>query len=149
MLESSWPQRHIVVSKAGLQGCSLRELVKSGLVTLLTREREEKAWECNKTFHFSLSSHHFAWIVLFQILSSHPTLNLPRFFLSISLSSSLLHPYALSLSINAKCLNGFREFKDGQLWARQKGETKGWDTQISVYFCALCFLWQGRELLAS
>lgn len=40
--------------KAGLH-CSTRELVKSGLVTLLTIEREKQAGEYNKTFRFSLS----------------------------------------------------------------------------------------------
>lgn len=40
--------------KAGLPR-SVRELVKSGLVTLLTIEREKQAGEYNKTFCCSLS----------------------------------------------------------------------------------------------
>lgn len=43
-----------MLQKTGLH-CSLRELVKSGLVTLLTSEREGQARESNKTFRFSLS----------------------------------------------------------------------------------------------
>lgn len=46
-----------MVSRAGLQGRggSLREVVKSELVTLLTREREGQVGEFNKTLRFSLS----------------------------------------------------------------------------------------------
>lgn len=85
-----------MVLKAGLH-FSLRELVKSELVTLLATEREKQAGECNKTFHFSLSWTHFLSLCLntpsFSLFSSlpHPTLNLPPFSLSVSLqlSSSL------------------------------------------------------------
>lgn len=92
MSESSWPRRHTAASKAGLQrrGGSLRELVKSGLVTVLTTEREGQAGECNKTFHFSLSWTLFLSLCLntlflntpFSFLSN-PPLNLPPFVLSL------------------------------------------------------------------
>lgn len=104
MAERSWPQRHTAASKAGLQrrGGSLRELVKSGLVTVLTTEGEGQAGECNKTFCFSLSWTLFPSLCLntlflntpFSFLS-RPTLNLPPFFLS----STLPRPYALSASV--------------------------------------------------
>lgn len=72
--------------------------------------------------------------------------------ISISLKRLPLHNIFYSplsqfiLATESRC---FTELWDGQLGAKRKGETKRWDVQISVYFCALCLLWQGRELLAS
>ncbi len=97
MLEKSGSQRHIVVHKAGLE-CSLRELVKSELATLLASEREGQAGECNKTFCFSLyrtlsPSFCLNIPIFFSLLLSTPSYSQPYTFLSIHLSPTLpLYP---------------------------------------------------------
>lgn len=104
MLETSRPQRHILVQKAGLQ-CSPRELVKSGLVALLTSEREEQAGKGNKTFRFSLSWTLFPSLCqntpfFLSLLISTPYSSQPYTFLSIFISLSHLYTLSLSLSLS-------------------------------------------------
>lgn len=99
--KSSWAQSHITVSKAGLQGRggSLRELVKSGLVTLLTREREGQVGEFNKTLRFSLS-----WTLFLLLPPTTPFLCCPYAILP-STFNLLLYPSVFLSTLSPRSLS--------------------------------------------